>query len=51
MSGKQKITITLSYANAGDVRMVSKILKKPIADVVSSCLKGSTNPNGLKSSR
>lgn len=51
MPGKKNVTITLSYANAGDVKIIAKILKKPVSYVVSYCLKGSTNPNSSKSLR
>ena len=44
MASKTKITLTLSRANAGAAAYVAAILKKPISEVVSSCLKGSTNP-------
>lgn len=44
MASKKKVTITLSRANAGAAAYVAAVLKKPISEVVSSCLKGSTNP-------
>lgn len=44
MASKTKITITLSRANAGAAAYVAAVLNKPISEVVSYCLKGSTNP-------
>lgn len=38
------ITITLSDANAWELELVSTILKKSKSEIISSCLKGSTNP-------
>lgn len=40
----KKITITLSTANAWALELVSSILKKPVAEIISVCLEGSTNP-------
>ena len=37
-------TITLSDANSHSAEIVSAILKKPISEIVNSCLRGSTNP-------
>lgn len=40
----KKITITLSSANAWALELAASILKKPVAEIVSFCLRGSTNP-------
>ena len=44
MHDKTKITLNLTRSNAVMAKMVSQILKKPLSEVLSSCLKGSTNP-------
>ena len=38
MANNKKITIVLSDANAWDLNVVSMILNKPIAEIVSHCL-------------
>ena len=43
-STKKKVTITLSRANAGDAAYVAAVLGKSVSEVISICLKGSTNP-------
>lgn len=41
---QSKITLELTKANAGLAAAIAAVLKKPLAEVVSSCLQGSTNP-------
>ena len=41
---KRKITLELSKANAELAKRVARILKLSVAQVVSLCLAGSTNP-------
>ena len=48
MASKKRITLTLSNANAAELEIVSSVLKKPITEIISSCLRGSTNPKGRK---
>ena len=43
-TSKQEITLELDRSNTCTVEMVAAILKKPIEEVVSLCLQGSTNP-------
>ena len=47
----KRITITLSEANAWEAKLVSEVLKKPLSEIVSSCLKGSTNLAASKSNK
>lgn len=44
MRNKKKVTINLTRSNAAMAEAVCRILKKPMEEVISSCLKGSTNP-------
>ena len=39
-----RITLSLTDANADMVKNVAAILNKPVSEVISFCLKGSTNP-------
>lgn len=47
----KRTTITLTDANAWQAKIVSAILGKSVAEVVSSCLKGSTNPDANSNSK
>lgn len=43
-TSKQEITLELDRSNTCTVEMVAAVLKKPIEEIVSLCLQGSTNP-------
>ncbi len=43
-SKKRRITITLTRANSAMAEEAARLLKIPVARVISSCLAGSTNP-------
>lgn len=42
-TNNKKVEIELNRANTGMAEAVAAVLKKPIEEVVSSCLRGSTN--------
>lgn len=42
---QSKITLELSRTNALLVAAVSEVLKKPITEVISSCIRGLINPD------
>lgn len=39
----KKITIVLSESNAWELKIVAAILKRPVSEIVSFCLMGSTD--------
>lgn len=39
----KKITIILSESNAWELKIVAAVLKRPVSEIVSFCLAGSTN--------
>ena len=47
----RQITITLSSANAWALKVVAAVLQKPVQEVASFCLSGSTNPADRRSRR
>ena len=47
----KKITIVLSESNAWELKIVAAILKRPVSEIVSFCLMGSTNLKRGKKSR
>ena len=44
MPAKKRIVIRLTRANTAMAREASRLLKVPVAKVLSLCLEGSTNP-------
>lgn len=44
-ANKKRIEITLTRANSAMAKEASRLLKMPVAKVISLCLEGSTNPN------
>lgn len=42
---QSKITLELSRTNALLVAAIAEVLKKPIAEIVSSCIRGLINPD------